>query len=172
MLCHQYDKLAYYGDSGGTGAVLDSKLKAEKCDIQELDHVYGSLSKGIAFQKNSELKPMFDYYINKFKQTGQVYPNILVFANKMSKGNSHSFFQIDVLIKKWLPSTRRSSSSCESNKVTAMTASNVMSAFVFLAIGAGGALCILIFEALRSKAIAKEVTIFNRLRAKGGSQKC
>ena len=74
MLFHQYEKLAYYGDSGGTGTVLDSELLSHKCDIQELEHAYESLSKGIAFQKDSELKPLFDYFFSKFKQTGQVRP--------------------------------------------------------------------------------------------------
>ena len=51
---------------------LGTKLKGHQCDIVQLPGVYQRLSKGFAFQKNSELKPLFDYYLRKMMVSGQV----------------------------------------------------------------------------------------------------
>ena len=53
-------------------ALGNTDLQRYMCDIAELPLVYQKLNKGIAFQKDSEFTRLFNHYIFKFLQEGQV----------------------------------------------------------------------------------------------------
>ena len=45
---------------------MNTDLLAHRCDVIELPKIYQKLPKGMGFQKDSELVPLFNYYIKKF----------------------------------------------------------------------------------------------------------
>ena len=62
----------YLGPMVYVRAALNTDLMSLRCDIVELPRNYQNLPKSIAFQKDSELISLFNYYIKKFKEEGQV----------------------------------------------------------------------------------------------------
>ena len=68
----QKENQLYYGPSEIVRALLNTEMQEYRCDVAELPHVYQQLPKGMAFQPDSELIDLFNYYIKKFAEEGQV----------------------------------------------------------------------------------------------------
>ena len=68
----QRDYQLHYGPSEIVKSVLNKEMEAERCQVVELQKVYQKLPKAMAFQKDSELVGLFNFYIKKFAEEGQV----------------------------------------------------------------------------------------------------
>ena len=72
----QNERTVHFGPSVVVRALLNTDLQSVKCDIVELSEDYQNLHKSIAFQKDSEFIPLFNFYIKQFSEEGQVGGNL------------------------------------------------------------------------------------------------
>ena len=61
----------FFADIFEVTYLLATDMKKYHCDVVQLPGIYLQLPKGMVFQKDSELKPIFDFYLRLFMQTGK-----------------------------------------------------------------------------------------------------
>ena len=73
----QRSKQLYFGPATEVNALLNTEMREKRCEVKQLPGVYLRLPQGIAFTYESELIPIFNFYLKQFMEDGQVYIFVL-----------------------------------------------------------------------------------------------